>query len=579
MRKPFVLLVLVALIAMVASCVPSPPTPPAPAEVVSSQPPLDPPATTTEQSPQEPAVDKPLEPPAATKEPAKPKAPSADAKASEAKAAEAKAAETRAAELATQAEAERQAEAALPVVPPPAPDLRLEPSSALQVGPVTVRTASLPPGTVVKYSLDGSDPAAGRTFPSSGLSVTQSGRLRVWAAQPGGEASVSEAVFTIGEVWAQPGASGDGSWGSPVATLEEALARASTLGVRRIRLSTGQWTLKTELQGTWELSGGWKAPGEAGAASLLVGTKQSGSTQKDPSYTLKVAPNAKITLSNLEVRSPNSAFGAAVLVDKDATLEVTRSRLVGGNGLYGYALRAVNAASVNVVDSFLYGGDGGSSFALSADKSTVKVLRSTLDAGTGNAVSYGVTSTLSKLALISSVVWGGAANSSYAVGLYSSDGCVFQGSTLLGGRGASAWALYLSESEPEIVGCLIGSAGKGKSYGIFANYGKSQPKVLRSNAFFGSASGAFSGADLGAVSPEPDASGAFLDASGRALAGQKANVKAEPVLGPAPDYRLLPTSPAVLLKGGEALTGDAALDRAGRPRGTSPAYGAWATSP
>lgn len=466
-----------------------------------------------------------------------------------------------------------------PAVPPPAPDLKLEPSSALQSAAVTVRTGPLPSGTVVKYTLDGSDPAAGKPWPQSGLAVGQSGTLRVWAALPGGDPAAAEGTYTVGEVWVQPGAAGDGSWNRPAGTLDEALAKAGSLGIKRLRLMGGQYATKTDLSGSWDLSGGWKAPGETGAPSVLTGVKQSGATQKQPAYTLRIGAGAKITLASLEVRSPSASFGAAVLVEQDAAVEIVRSRLVGGNGLYGYGLKASGAASVLATDSFFHGGDGGSSFALSAEKSAVKLVRSTLDAGTGDAVSYGINLTLSKLTLISSVVWGGAANSSYAVGLYSSEGSTLSGSTLLGGRGSSSWAVYLSESDPEIVGCLIGSAGKAKSYGIFVNYGRSLPKVLRSNAFFGSSSGAFTGASLGEVSAAPGESGAFLDASGNPFPGQKANLKAEPALGPAPDYRMLSSSPAALLRGSEALTGEAALDRAGKARGSSPAFGAWATSP
>ena len=230
-------------------------------------------------------------------------------------------------------------------------------------------------------------------------------------------------------------------------------------------------------------------------------------------------------------------------------------------------------------DSTLSGGDGGSSFALSGEKSTISAVRSTFDGGTGNAVSYGLNLTLSKIDLISCVVWGGSGASCYGVGLYSSTGSRVLGSTVLGGKGASAWAFYVSESDPEIVNCLIGAAGKSKSYGVFANYGKSLPRALRSNAFFGANSVAFSGASLGKTSAEPGPMGAFLDAAGTAFAGQKGNLVAEPILGPSPDYKTLASTPAAILHGAEALGPEAALDRAQKPREGSAAIGAWAVSP
>jgi len=132
--------------------------------------------------------------------------------------------------------------------------------------------------------------------------------------------------------------------------------------------------------------------------------------------------------------------------------------------------------------------------------------------GNGNAVSYGLNITLSKLSLASCVVWGGSANSSYGIGLYSSMGSTVTASTILGGKGSSAWAVYLSESDPEIVNCLIGATEKTKSCGVFVNCGQSRPRALRANAFLGSASGKLSGVGWEKVSAEPDGGGAFPDA-------------------------------------------------------------------
>lgn len=462
-----------------------------------------------------------------------------------------------------------------PTGPLTAPDLKLEPSSAFQPNPVAVHLSPLPAGTVVKYSLDGTDPALGKLWPQAELSVDRSARLKVWAASPGGPASTAEGVFTVGEVWVQPDGTGDGSWDHPLGSLDSALAKAAALGAHRIRLFSGTFPAKADLTTALELSGGWKGVGEADSKpTILQGTKQSGTTQKEPGYTLRVS-GGKFALSNLDVRAPNSSVGAAVVAGQDATLEVSSSRLTGGSGLYGYGLRASGATLVAVTDSTLSGGDGGSTFALSSEKSTVKALRSTFDGGTGNAVSYGLNVTLSKVDLVSCVVWGGSGDSSYGAGFYSSTGGRIWASTILGGKGSSAWAVYLSESDPEIVDCLIGSNGKAKSYGVFVNLGKSLPRSLRSNAFFGSASGAFTGTNLGKVSAAPGATGAFLDSSGAAFTDQKGNLAADPVLGPGPEYRTLPSSPPSILQGGEVLGGEAAADRAQKTRGATVAIGAW----
>ena len=462
-----------------------------------------------------------------------------------------------------------------PAGPLTAPDLKIDPATGFQSAPVLVHLSAMPQGTIVKYTLDGTDPASGKAWPPGQLAVDKSARLRVWAASPGGPASTAEGIFTVGEVWVQTAGTGDGSWDHPLGTLEAAVAKATSLGAHRIRLFSGTFAAKADLTTAWDLSGGWKALGEADTKpTILQGTKQSGTTQKDPGYTVRVS-GGKFSISNLEIRAPNSSVSAAVVAGLDATLEITGSRLVGGSGLYGYGLRASGATLVAVTDSTLSGGDGGSTFALSSEKSTIKALRSTFDGGTGNAVSYGLNLTLSKADLVSCVVWGGSGDSSYGVGFYSSVGGKLWASTILGGKGSSAWAVYLSESDPEIVDCLIGSTGKAKSYGVFVNLGKSLPRALRSNAFFGSASGAFTGTSLGKVSTAPGPAGAFLDSNGAALADQKSNVAAEPVLGPSPDFRTLPASPASILQGGEALGGEAATDRAQKVRGPTMAIGAW----
>jgi hypothetical protein len=429
--------------------------------------------------------------------------------------------------------------------------------------------------SVVKYTLDGSDPGTGKAVPSSGIVVDHSARLRVWAALPGGPPTVKEVAVTVGEVWVGPGGTGPGSWDSPAGSLADGVDKAKAAGVSRIRILAGTLPTQATLAGTWTLSGGWKAPGEvAGAPSVLGGIKQSGSTQKNPVSVIKVDDGATVQVENLEIRAPASSFAAAVSAGQGSTLTVVASRLVGGAGLYGYGLRAAGAKLVSVEDSTLSGGDGGSSFGLSADNSTVRAVRTRFDAGTGNAVSYGLSLTQSKGDLSSCVVYGGSANSSYAVGLYSSQGSRFVGSTILGGSGSSSWAFYLDSSDPEIIGCLIGATGKAKSYGVYANYGKSLPKTLRSNAFFDAATGFLSGPDLGKVTQTLDPSGAFTDASGTPFPGQSHNVLAKPALGPAPDWKTLPTSPEAILTGGEAYGGAADLGVAKGPR-TGKSIGAW----
>lgn len=470
---------------------------------------------------------------------------------------------------------------AAPPAPLVAPDLHLDAvSGSILAKPTMLHLSSMPPATVVHFTLDGTDPESGKLWPAAGLLLDRSGTLRVWAASPGGPASMVEGTFTVAELWVQTGGSGDGSWNHPIGTLDEAIAKAASAGIHRVVFFPGTYPVKTELTGNWSLSGGWKAPGVSDAApTILQGTKQNGSTQKEPAYALRVSAGAKLSLSNLDVRAPGSSFAAAVQVNQDATVEVVHCRLSGGAGLYGYGLRASGATLVSLADSTLSGGDGGSTFALSSEKSAVKALRCTFDGGTGNAVSYGLNITLSKIELASCVVWGGAANSSYGIGLYSSTGSTISASTVLGGKGSSAWAFYLSESDPEIVNCLIGATGKTKSYGVFVNYGKSLPRSLRSNAFFGSATGLLAGIGLEKVSAAPNPAGAFLDSSGAPLTGQKGNLVAEPILGPAPEFRTLASSPVAILQGAEAQPADATADRAQRPREGSAALGAYRVDP
>jgi len=428
---------------------------------------------------------------------------------------------------------------------------------------------------VIRYTLDGSDPATGKPCPEAGLVVDKSARLRVWAAQPEGPATVKEVNLTVGEVWVKAGATGTGTWDAPLGTLADALVKAKTLGVTKIRLGPGSQPVQVELSGTWELWGGSRAPGEAeGGPTVFTGVKQSGSTQKSPAYVLKIADGASVSLSGLEVKAPSSSFATAVSVGQGATVQVADCRLTGGAGLYGYGLRAVGAKAVTIADSVLSGGEGGSSFALSGENSVIKAVRTRFDAGTGNAVSYGINLTLTKIEVVSCVVWGGSGNSSYGVGLYTSTGSRFVGSTVLGGNGTSAWAFYVADSDPEIVNCLIGSAGRSKSYGLFANFGKSLPRSLRSNAFFSSASGAFSGASLGKLSGSLSDQGAFLDADGAPFPNQSLNRIAQPALGPGPEFRTLESSPKAILEGAEALGGEADLNIAKKPRVTR-ALGAW----
>jgi len=400
---------------------------------------------------------------------------------------EAAKAETAKNETAKKAEAQRLATLSVP-------DPVAKTAGGVYAGPVTVALEVAIKEALIVYTLDGTEPAVATAPRYDGpIQVKASAVLKSRAFVPGGkESSVVSTDYTIAEVCAAPGASGDGRRSAPFGSVQEAVEKAQKLGIRTVKLATGTFDESIEISAPVNLSGGWNTEYSAPAAerTRLRGRSSAASSKKAPAATLRVAgkgAGSALVVERLEMRGGEATYSAGLVVADGASPEFKDCAAYGGFGSYGYGAVSLTGAAPVFRSTRLDGGEGATSYGLSVDSAEAVVLSSFLLAGTGTVGGYGLAATDGKVAVSSSVLAGNAANVSYGAAFYNSKDARLENCTVAGGTGKDVSGVFISVSDPAIDNCIITANGTGKSYGITANFGESAPSRLSGNLFLGCA--------------------------------------------------------------------------------------------
>ncbi|PKL24499.1 MAG: hypothetical protein CVV47_08625 [Spirochaetae bacterium HGW-Spirochaetae-3] len=500
----------------------------------------------------------------------------ADARAAEAAAAAAAAeaaAGTGAMTEEEKAAAERQAEAErIAAIDVPPPILSGPPQGVYAAG-VTVSASVQQAEARLVYTLDGSAPVPGKGEEYTGpVSIPASAVLRIAAYVPGGKASRTvSAEYTIGEICAASGASGDGRRGAPMGDLAAALEKAVALGLPVVKLAAGStFAGSLDIGAPIDLSGGWNRGFSArtGERSAIVGREFDGTTKKAPGYALRVSgakANSGVRIERVEFRGGSASYSAGLVVADGATPSLVDCRAFGGDGSYGYGAAVLSGAAPSFRSCRLSGGDGATSYGLSVDSARATVASSFLLAGAGAVGGYGLSATDAAVKASSTVLAGNAANVSYGAAFYNCEESSLESCTAVGGSGKESAGVFISACNPAIEDCIVGAFGAAKSYGIIDNYGDSAPARLSSVVFVGCSGGLYYDADTKIAYAAVSATGGLAAPDGSAPAKPKATACAvgDFTLSAADDYA---TPRSAAMPQGKPLAGAAAIDVTGKAR-------------
>jgi len=499
-------------------------------------------------------------------------------------AAEAQAAEAAAAEAAKAAQAggmteeekavaEKRAEAErIAAIDVPSPVLSGPAQGVYAAGVTVSASVSLAEARLV-YTLDGSVPAPGKGKDYTGpVAIPSSAVLRVAAYVPGGKTSRAvSAEYTIGEVCAASGASGDGRRGAPMGDLAAALQKAVTLGLPVVKLaSDSTFQASLDIIAPVTLSGGWNRDFSArtGSHSVVVGHEFDGTTKKAPGYAVRVSgakATSAVRIERVELRGGPASYSAGLVVADGAAPSLVDCRAFGGEGSYGYGVAVLSGAAPIFRSCRLSGGDGATSYGLSVDSARATVASSFLLAGKGAVGGYGLSATDAVVKASSTVLAGNASNVSYGAAFYNCKESSLASCTVVGGSGKESAGVFISASNPAIENCIVGAYGTVKSYGIMDNYGDSAPSRLSSVVFIGCSGGLYYDADTKLAYATVSASGALVAPDGTSPARPKtvSCSVADFTLSPADDYA---TPATAAMPAGKSLSGDPATDIAGKSR-------------
>jgi len=398
---------------------------------------------------------------------------------------------------------------------------------------------------VIAYTLDGSDPSSSNGQRYTGpLALSSSALLKARAYIPGAKSSgVVSARYTIGEVCASPGASGDGRQDAPLGSVSDAIAKARSMGIDTVKLSAGIFEGSIDIDAPIALSGAWKNDfsSQANVPTILRGKTAGTTSKKAPGYALRVskkAADAKTKFNRIEFRGPEASYSAGIVVVENAAPSFVDCSSYGGFGSYGYGASVAGNANPSFKSSRLDGGEGATSYGLSVDSAGAEIESSFLLAGTGTVGAYGLAVTDAKVAVVNSVMAGSNANVNYGAAFYNSKDSTLTNCTLVGGSGKDVSGIFISVSNPVIDRCIIQAQGQTKSFGITANYGESAPKQLSATVFLGCSSGIYWDAGTRTALSSLNSSGVLMSADGKPLlrGANEGNSKAAFSLGTAPRY-------------------------------------------
>jgi hypothetical protein len=372
-------------------------------------------------------------------------------------------------------------------------DPGLRPAGGLFAGSVTVAVPPVPQGVLVAYTLDGTDPVPGMSpVYSAPLAIASSTVVKVVAYRPSGAASAVKAEdYTVGEVCVNGGPGGLGTRSRPFNTLGPAVEAALAQGIKTIKVGPDPVAESREITAALAYSGGWNRTFTArtGQRSVINGVAMDGAERASATYGWKVtgAGASGAQIDGFEVRAGRGTYAAALVVDQGAAPRITNCTFVGGPGQYGYGVLVLSRGAPTLEGCTLNGGTAASSFGLAVDDADAVVRSTRVSAGTGSVTGAGVSVTSGKVQVVGSVVAGNGANTTYGIALFHSQGTRIESSTVWGGNGRKASAVFVSEGNPSIVSTTLAAQGTQVSYGVNQNYGPSAPAQLKDVVFEGCA--------------------------------------------------------------------------------------------
>lgn len=418
--------------------------------------------------------------------------------------------------------------------------------NALSATPVSLRLSAPEAGAVIHYTLDGPPPVAGRSpVYRAPLELKESTLVRALAVVAGQDPSAPvQGDYTIGEVWAAPGGSGEGRRTAPLGSLSQALEKSSALGNVPVRLRTGEFTESLDLTSAALVTGGYGPDFRraSGAYTLVTGLPRGQTSKREPGYALKTrgAVASAARFEGIHWQGPREeGYSAAYWATEGSAPTFVDCRFTGGSGAYSYGIMVTSGARPVVIGSLVDGGPGDASTGVSLDGAGLQVTSSLVVAGRSSLVNgTGASLTQSSLKASSTVFAGGKANINYGIAAYNSQDVVMEGCTLWGGEGNEAVGLFISQGRPRVTGSLIGAGGSKKSLGIHANYGASLPASLEATSFLGASGGLVFSADNRKAYALLDGEGRFKTPSGESLEGLRApGGQAFPGVLGAPDFQ------------------------------------------
>lgn len=455
------------------------------------------------------------------------------------------------------------------------------PAPGLQSGAVSIRLSCSTPEAKISYTLDGSIPVPGKSPEySRPFTLDKSAVVTVMAWVPKGQKGNGAALaYTVGEICVAPGGAGAGTRESPAASISAAVDLARKTGIKSLRLARGSFAETVVIDSDLTISGGWDGAWKSreNSRSVIQGAATANSGKKSPGYALMVSgKDASPRLTGLDIRGGEASYAAGTFVTNNARPVFEDCTMTGGDGSFGYGVLVSGSARGSFRDCILSGGIAPSSCGLSVDGASVELRSVTAWSGDGTLSAAGAMVTDGSLDAVSCVFSSGKANTGHGLALYNTRDIKVRSSTLWGGRGRDAIALFVSVGRPVLESCILGAQGQKISCGIWKNYGDSAPASLASLAFTGCATSLYFDADTRIAGMTIDGAGRFTDSAGKALAAPAApgSLAGSFALGETPWCRTPADAPAVVKTGGVVVDGVSA-DAGGNPRSAPWSIGAW----
>ena len=352
------------------------------------------------------------------------------------------------------------------------------------------------PEALISWTIDGSDPGpengARYTAP---IQITSTSLLKVRAFVIGGQSSeVVSSDYAIGEIFVAPGGRGAGTRSAPLGCIGDALLKATELKIHKISLAAGTFKEAILLSMPIEISGGWTADFTrlSTERTIIQGPAATSSSKKAPASALIIrgtSAGKDLILRHVDFRGGEADYSAGITIGDSASPTLVDCRASGGPSSYGYGAIVSAKAAPQFHSCRFEGGMGATSYGLSTDSASVEAESSFFLAGNGTVGGYGLSSISSSIVIKNSVLAAKNANVGFGAAFYGTKSASLTKCTIVGGSGTEATGILVSASSPSIISCVIAASGETKSYGIYANFGDSRPKIVMGSIFVGCSGG------------------------------------------------------------------------------------------